>query len=162
MAEPQTGWASLIRRATQRLWHMGFLLTRPMTLGVRVVAIKGEDEIFLIRHSYVPGWHLPGGGVDPGETCLAAMARELAEETPLRATGPAHLHGIFFNSSASRRDHVAVYIVRDFTIGPPRPADYEISEGGFFNRAALPEDVSAGTRRRLAEIFDHSPLNDHW
>ena len=153
---------SLLRRLTQRLWHMGFLLTRPMTLGVRVVAIKGEDEVFLIRHSYVPGWHLPGGGVDPGETCLAAMARELAEETPLRAAGPAHLHGLFFNRSASRRDHVAVYIVRDFTIGPPRPADHEIVEGGFFHRSALPDGVSGGTRRRLAEIFEQSPISADW
>lgn len=159
--QPKLG-RSLIRRWRARLWHLSFLLTRPLTMGVRVVVINEQDEIFLVRHGYVPGWHFPGGGVDAGETCVEAMARELAEESPLRAAGPAHLHGIFFNRGGSRRDHVAVYVLRDFTHGPARPADFEILEGRFFNRSALPEGVSGGTKRRIAEIFDQIPISPDW
>ncbi len=157
-----TAHSRLRQRWRARLWHFAFLVTRPLTMGVRVVVINEREEIYLVRHGYVPGWHFPGGGVDPGESCLEAMARELAEESPLRIAGPASLHGIFFNRTASRRDHIAVYIVRDFTFGPARPADFEILEGRFFSRFALPEGVSGASLRRIAEIFDHREVSQDW
>ena len=70
----QTGWPGL--RA--RLFHGYFLLKRPMTLGVRgLVLDEVEGKVFLIRHTYVPGWQLPGGGVELGET-MARVARTRA------------------------------------------------------------------------------------
>ena len=60
------------------------------------------------------GWHLPGGGVETGETLLTALARELMEEGNIRLTAEPKLHGVFFNARVSRRDHVALYVVRDF------------------------------------------------
>ena len=38
-------------------------------------------QILLVKHSYIPGWHLPGGGVDHGEDIHTAAIREVYEET---------------------------------------------------------------------------------
>lgn len=153
--------ASLRDRLTSRLAHSFFLLKRPMTLGVRGVVID-NDSILLVRHSYVAGWHFPGGGVEPGESCGQALARELDEEARVALLGPPRLHGIFFNAHASRRDHVAVYVVRAFSVLGARAPDREIREARFFPRARLPEGTSAGALARLDEIFDGAPLAERW
>jgi ADP-ribose pyrophosphatase YjhB (NUDIX family) len=154
--------ASLAARARSRIAHLSFLVTRPMTLGVRGVVVGGDDCVLLVRHAYVPGWHFPGGGVEVGETLLRALRRELEEEACVRLTGAPVLHGVHFNGRVSRRDHVAVYVIREFEVMGPRAPDREIAEARFFPRRALPEGASAGTRRRLAEIFDGAPLSDRW
>ena len=61
--------------------HSYFFMTRGMTLGVRVLVKNNKDEVLLVRHTYVPGWHLPGGGVDRGEDVETAAGREVFEET---------------------------------------------------------------------------------
>ena len=69
-------------------------MRRPMTLGVRAVVLDGAGAVLLVRHGYVSGWHFPGGGVEPGETCEQALTRELMEETRVAVEGPARLHGL--------------------------------------------------------------------
>ena len=105
-----------LRRALEplirRLMHVYWRFSRAATLGARAMVIDGTGRIFLVKHSYVEGWHLPGGGVETGETFLAALTRELAEEGNILLTAPPALHGVFFNQRASRRDHVVLYIVR--------------------------------------------------
>jgi ADP-ribose pyrophosphatase YjhB (NUDIX family) len=151
--------AGLIR---SRFAHFGFLITRPTTLGVRAVVIDRDEEVLLVSHGYVSGWHFPGGGVEVGETCREALARELKEEASVALKEPPLLHGVFFNARSSRRDHVAVYLVRAFRVLGRRAPDWEIREARFFPRAALPEGTSAASRARLAEIFDSAPLSDRW
>jgi 8-oxo-dGTP pyrophosphatase MutT (NUDIX family) len=110
----------------------------------------------------VSGWHLPGGGVETGETALEALTRELAEEGNIQLVGTPALHGLFFNRRTSRRDHVALYIVRDFRQdGKPVP-NHEIVEHGFFAPGALPEDTGRATRARIAEVFDGAPVSELW
>ena len=137
-------------------------MTRPMTLGVRGVVIDEADRILLVRHGYVAGWHFPGGGVEVGETCVHALTRELEEEARVALQGAPVLHGLFFNAKPSRRDHVAVYVVRDFAILGGRAPDWEIEEARFFPRARLPAGTTASTRARLAEIFNSEPVLAHW
>ncbi len=152
--------APIRERLTSRLAHLSFLIMRPMTLGVRAVVIDGDDSVLLVRHSYVSGWHFPGGGVEVGETCMEALARELEEEASVALEGSPLLHGVFLNAQLSRRDHVAVYLVRAFRVLGARTPDWEIKEARFFPRSALPEGTTAGARARLAEIFDSAPLSD--
>jgi ADP-ribose pyrophosphatase YjhB (NUDIX family) len=154
--------ASIRDRLTSRLAHLSFLIARPVTLGVRAVVIDREERVLLVRHGYVSGWHFPGGGVEVGESCIEALTRELKEEASVALEGQPPLHGIFLNAQLSRRDHVAVYLVRAFRLLGERPPDWEIREARFFPRAALPDATTAGTLARLAEIFDKAPVSDRW
>ncbi|HEX9170852.1 MAG TPA: NUDIX domain-containing protein [Roseiarcus sp.] len=154
---------ALIRDSLKlRLLHSSFLLMRPMTLGVRAIVADANERVLLVRHGYVSGWHFPGGGVEPGETCAEALARELEEEAMVVIEGPLVLHGLFLNAQLSRRDHVAVYLVRMFRVLGERTPDWEIEEARFFPRTELPEGTTAATRTRLAEIFDSAPLSGRW
>ncbi|MGC1970918.1 MAG: NUDIX domain-containing protein [Pseudolabrys sp.] len=124
--------------------------------------IDGTGRIFLVKHSYVDGWHLPGGGVETGETLLEALTRELAEEGNIRLGAVPQLYGVYFNKRASRRDHVALFIVRDFRQdGNPKP-NYEIIAHGFFPNDALPEDATRATRARVAEVFGGAAVSELW
>jgi 8-oxo-dGTP pyrophosphatase MutT (NUDIX family) len=129
---------------------------------VRGVVLDGGGHVFLVRHTYTPGWHLPGGGVEAGETALEALRRELREEASIAVDTTPQLHGIFFNRYVSRRDHVLVYVVRDFRLLGRRGADREIAETGFFPLGALPEGVTGPTRRRLDEILSGRPPEPAW
>ena len=96
----------------RRLFHLYWRFARGMTLGVRGIVLDGEGRVFLVKHSYVAGWH-PGGGVEVGETFLDALRRELMEEGRIELLGEPVLRDIFLNRHVSR-DHVAVYLVRSF------------------------------------------------
>ena len=128
----------------RRVFHLYWRIARGMTLGVRGVVLDGDDKVFLVRHSYVAGWHLPGGGVEVGETFLEALRRELVEEGRIELTGEPVLHGLFFNGHVSRRDHVAVYVVRQFRQDRLPEPNHEIVECGFYAAGALPAETTRG------------------
>jgi ADP-ribose pyrophosphatase YjhB (NUDIX family) len=138
----------------RRIFHLYWRFARGMTLGVRAVVLDGDDRVFLVKHSYVSGWHLPGGGVEVGETFRDALRRELVEEGRIELVGEPALHGVFFNSYASRRDHVAVYLVRHFRQDRLPEANREIVACGFFEASALPAETTEGTRLRIAEALE--------
>ncbi len=155
----QTGWPGL--RA--RLFHAYFLLRRPMTFGVRgLVYDEAANSVFLIRHTYVPGWQLPGGGVEVGETALEGLERELGEEGNIVLTGNPELRSLHHNRHSSRRDHVAFYLIRAYRQSKPKQADREIAEAGFFPLDALPEATTPATHRRIGELFRDEPVSPYW
>lgn len=153
---------SLRSRLLVGAMHAWFRVSRGLTLGVRAAVLDAEGRVFLVRHTYMPGWQMPGGGVETGETALDAVARELMEEGSIEIAAPPALHGIFFNGHVSRRDHVLVYVVRAFHDRGPRPPDLEIAEAAWFPLTALPEGTTAGTRARLDEIAGGRPPAPSW
>jgi ADP-ribose pyrophosphatase YjhB (NUDIX family) len=140
--------------ALRQSFHLYWRFARGMTLGVRAIVLDSENRVFLVKHSYVSGWHLPGGGVEAGETFRDALRRELAEEGRIELTGEPALHGVFFNSHVSRRDHVAVYLVRHFRQDRLPEPNREIVACGFFETAVLPAETTSGTRLRIAEVIE--------
>ncbi|CUX36906.1 MULTISPECIES: NUDIX domain-containing protein [Agrobacterium] len=144
-----------------RFLHFVFLLTRGATLGVRAACFDEKGRIFLVRHTYLPGWYLPGGGVERGETLLMALQKEIREEGNLEAASKPELFHVYLNLEGSNRDHVTLYRL-DVTQTQPKKPDYEITESGFFELSDLPEGVTPATRRRLAELAGEAEIADHW
>ncbi|SDF80603.1 NUDIX domain-containing protein [Bosea robiniae] len=153
---------TLAQRLLTRLLHVYFRFARGVTFGVRGVVLNDRGEVFLIRHTYVPGWHFPGGGVEVGETAELSLERELSEEAGIAPTERPVLHGLFFNRRISRRDHVAVYVLRRFRVERVKKPDREIAEAGFFPLDRLPNGTTPATRRRLAEIISGQPPAIEW
>ena len=146
----------------RRLFHLYWRFSRGLTLGVRALVLDPAGRVFLVKHSYVSGWHLPGGGVEPGETLLDALGRELHEEANIELTDKPALHGLYFNAGMSDRDHVAMFVVRAFRQPVPPTPGHEIIAHGFFPIDALPDGTTAATRARIAEAVLGAPARDRW
>jgi len=147
----------LLRPLMQNWWR----LTRSMTLGVRAIVENDAGEVLLVRHTYVDGWYLPGGGVERGETLIDALTKELAEEAGVAPVSDPDWVGMFSNDANFKGDHVAVYHVRDWqTCGGEKAG--EIAETGWFSPGDLPDGTTPGTQRRLREVFSGVPVSAIW
>jgi len=151
-----------IEQVMRRSFHFYWRFSRGLTLGARALVIDESRRVFLVQHTYVRGWHLPGGGVEPGETLLAALTRELREEANIELTEPPALHGVFYNPRWSRRDHVACFVVQSFRQSAPPVPNREIAAARFFALDELPDDTGAGSRARIAEVLLGAPVSEKW
>ncbi len=142
--------------------HLYWRVARGLTVGVRALVVDAEGRVFLVKHSYISGWHLPGGGVETGETLMMALSRELREEGNIELIGAPTLFAIYFNRRVSRRDHVALYVVRTFRQTVLPQANREIVAHGFFALDSLPEETTTSTRERIAEVLAGRPVTELW
>jgi 8-oxo-dGTP pyrophosphatase MutT (NUDIX family) len=148
--------------ALRRALHFYWRFSRGLTVGVRALILDPRGQVFMVKHSYVAGWHLPGGGVETGETLISALTRELREEGNIELVEPPALFGIYFNRHVSLRDHVALYVVRSFRQSAPPQPNREIIDHGFFALAALPRDTTRATRERIAEVLEGRSVAQFW
>jgi ADP-ribose pyrophosphatase YjhB (NUDIX family) len=153
-------------RFRHRVLQRGLLvygrLARGMTLGVRAALLKNE-RVLLVRHSYVPGWYLPGGGVEAGESAVEALEREIAEEAGAALTGPPQLFGIYRNAGADRRDHVVLFVCREWErLETPNIPNREIVAAESFRLKDIPAETTAATRARLREVLLGQPPAADW
>lgn len=156
-----TTWRTRIEPFTRPLFFAASRLSRGMTLGVRGVATDAQGRVLLVKHTYLHGWWLPGGGVDRGETTQAAVVRELREEAGLIARSEPRLLSVHSNERFFRGDHVLVFAVDAFDL-TERTSHGEIAEIGWFAPGAPPEDTTRATRARLAEVFGGAPADPNW
>ena len=141
---------------------VGFgLATRAMTLGVKAFVTDGE-RLLLVRHTYVPGWHLPGGGVERGETIHDAVAKELREETAIEPKAAPELFGFYKNERTSRFDHVALFTVRRFREVGAFQGNREIAESRFWPLDALPDGTTEATLARVREVLEGEEAAAYW
>lgn len=142
------------------LFRFWWRRTRAMTLGVRGLVTDGQGRICLVRHSYIEGWHLPGGGVETGEDVFLALERELAEEAGVLIERPPRLVSVFANPKF-RGDHIALFWVDGWR--PCAPAgDGEITDTAWARPDALPDGTTPATRRRVLEFSAGQPPERHW
>lgn len=135
---------------------------RGMTLGVRGMVLNERNEVFLIKHSYSPGWGLPGGGVEVGQIFYDALVTELKEEGNIDVAREPKLFGVYLNKNTSNRDHVALFIVRDFKQDALPKPNNEIVAHGWFEVTNLPHDTMRGTKERLKEVIECEPVSYYW
>ena len=127
-----------------------WLLINPLSVGVRILLIR-NSQIILVKHVYEDCWYLPGGLVERGESLEFAVRRESLEEVGAQIRNLA-LFGAYSNHHTGKRDHVIVFISKDFDISGK--TDEEIEQWGFFDLHALPDNMSAGSSKRIQEYID--------
>lgn len=143
------------------VFRMWWRMSRGMTLGVRGLARDASGAVLLVRHTYAPGWHFPGGGVEHGETAMQAVLREMAEEGGIAAQSPPRLLGVFSNHRIFRNDHVLLFAFDAWT-RCDTDSEGEIAERAFFPPDRLPADTAGPAKRRLAELAAGAAPDPYW
>lgn len=154
-------WRIALAPVIRPFMHAYWRLRRGTTLGVRGIVEREDGCIVLVEHTYIRGWHLPGGGVESGETADFAMRRELEEEAGVCAGGDLRLVAAYANHKHFSGDHVLLYRVSDWK-EVATDHDGEISQVAWFHPDALPDEVSPATQRRIREFFGGEPVSDVW
>ncbi len=150
--------SGLVTKTLQYYWRT----TRGLTLGAQGCVLTEDNQVLLIKHTYRPGWHFPGGGVEKNETIRSALERELQEEANIDLTAPPELFGIFANFKFFPGDHIALFTIRHWQQPSPPKPNHEISDHGFFAPDALPNDIHPPTRARIEEIIAGAPPSEAW
>jgi 8-oxo-dGTP pyrophosphatase MutT (NUDIX family) len=148
----------ILRRALQAYWRM----SRSLTIGAQGLVLDCEGRVLLVRHTYRPGWHFPGGGVERNETTLEALTRELAEEAGVVIDEPPQLFAIYSNFVFFPSDHITLYVIRSWHQPEVPQPNREIAEVGLFALDALPEGTIGPVRRRLAEVVGGQAPAQEW
>jgi 8-oxo-dGTP pyrophosphatase MutT (NUDIX family) len=154
-------WRRRIEPFTRPIFRVVSRMGRGLTLGVRGLVVDEAGRVLLIEHTYTPGWYMPGGGVERGETTEQALARELVEEAGVEVVGRPRLLSIHSNHVKFPGDHVLIYRVDRWT--PCRATSRgEIHAVEWFAPDALPADITPSTRRRIEEALSASEHDPHW
>ena len=154
-------WRRRLEPFTRPFVHAWFRWNRGLTLGVRGLVTDEQGRVLLIEHTYVPGWYLPGGGVERGETAETALERELIEEAGVRLLDRPRLVSVHDNGERHPRDHVLVSRCGAWESCDAR-LGAEIHAVGWFPPEALPEETTRATRARIREILEGEAPDERW
>lgn len=130
-------------------------ILKPNTFGVRLLYIN-NNEVILVKHSYLNQWYLPGGQVKANETIEEALKREIKEELNIVITERPRIFGIYFNSQESKRDHIVLFIIEEKESKNEKVSSksIEIKKARYFSLKDLPKDISPGTKRRIEDFLE--------
>ena len=118
-----------------------------MTVGCGLLLENEKGELLLQRRSDNGQWCIPGGALEPHETYVEAVQREVFEEVGIRVPKP-ELFGLY-----SGEDRVITYPNEDVFYslsvifradayeGTISNDDSEVMEHRFFARDEIPEDL---------------------
>lgn len=132
----------------------------PCVFGASALVEDGRGHVLLIRHSYIGGWQLPGGGVGRGEDPERAVMRELEEEVGLAESTPPEFLALYSRKILWVGNVIALYRLRNARID--FKPNLEVREARFFNPSNLPDGTTEATRRRIAELTGGVPRTPYW
>lgn len=118
--------------------------------GAAAAILDGAGRILLICENYDRRrYGFPGGAVEPGETALDAVVREVREETGVEVEIE-HVVGAYRSAGG-----VCVTVFRcSIAAGTPAvPATGEIAEVGWFDPRALPSPVTNALHHALEDVL---------
>ncbi len=117
------------------------------------VIIEIEGGIILIKRSKPPpGWAIPGGFVDYGESLEDAVRREAKEETGLDIKLVRQFH-TYSDPERDPRHHTVSTIFIATASGKPEAGD-DAKEAGIFTKNSLPRDLAFDHRQILNDYFN--------
>jgi ADP-ribose pyrophosphatase YjhB (NUDIX family) len=148
--------------AYQRVTRLTRVGRWPLTIGVRILVREGAERVLLVRHTYSPGWHFPGGAVDRRETAIDASVRELREEALIEAVTPPRLVGVYLSTVQRKSDHIVFFEAGEWRRVDGEARLLEIAEAQFFPIGDLPKGTTGGTRRRLLELAGEAERSAMW
>jgi 8-oxo-dGTP diphosphatase len=127
--------------------------TKPRNPFLTVDAIiEAEGGIILIkRKNPPPGWAIPGGFVDYGESLEDAVRREAKEETGLDIKLLRQFH-TYSDPGRDPRHHTVSTIFIASASGRPVAGD-DAKEAGIFTKDSLPKDIAFDHRQILEDYF---------
>lgn len=155
----------LAARVYQRVMPLVWNTLKPTTVGVRGIVLDDEGRVLLVRHTYLKGWHLPGGGVKRKENMDEAVRRELREEVGAdvaEGDDALHLLGAYTFPTEGKRDHIAVFVVDAWSPIADHKPSFEIAEVRAFPLDDLPPGTTPATRRRLRELTGEVKVRFLW
>jgi 8-oxo-dGTP diphosphatase len=121
------------------------------TLGVFAAIIDKDSRILCVRMNYATlAWTTPGGRVEPGESPIEALKREVLEESGLDVVVE-ELIGVY--SKPHKDDLVLFFGARIAHHNPWQPND-EIAQIGYFGRNELPQPMGFVARTRIIDALD--------
>ncbi len=120
---------------------------------VDVIIEIGHGIILIKRKNPPPGWAIPGGFVDYGESLEDAVIREAKEETELDIQLIRQFH-TYSDPKRDPRHHTVSTIFIAKASGKPHAGD-DAGEIGIFSMDSLPEDLAFDHRQILDDYFDN-------
>ncbi len=116
------------------------------------IIIEINDGIVLIkRKNPPPGWAIPGGFIEYGESAESAAIREAKEETNLDIYELRQFH-TYSDPKRDPRFHTISIVFIAKGKGIPRAKDDAI-EIGIFTKDSLPDDIAFDHREILSDYF---------
>ncbi len=123
----------------------------PVVTVDAIIEMSG-GVILIKRKNPPPGWAIPGGFVDYGETLEEAVIREMKEETCLDINLIRQFH-TYSDPARDPRHHTVSTIFIATASGSPQAAD-DAKDIGIFTKDNLPEDIAFDHRNILEDYFN--------